>query len=76
MQRDEIFSDVSSWSCRILIPGVAFPKSRLDPKPVTGSDFKYQKVFGEDQFIAAGVVYIPVGGSKPSKQSKDNSYVS
>jgi centromere protein C len=42
---------------------------------VSGSEFKYQKVFGEDQFIASGVVYIPVGGSKPSKQSKDNSYV-
>lgn len=56
--------------------GVAFPKTRLDPKPVAGSDFKYQKVFGEDQFIASGVVFIPVGGSKPSKQSKDNSYVS
>jgi centromere protein C len=37
--------------------------------------FRYQKVFGEDQFIASGVVYIPVGSSKPAKQSKDNSYV-
>jgi centromere protein C len=35
----------------------------------------YQKVFGEDQFIAAGVVFIPVGGKKPGKHSKDNSYV-
>lgn len=55
--------------------GVALPTSRLDPKEVAGSGFRYQKVFGEDQFIAAGVVYIPVGGSKPGKHSKDNSYV-
>ena len=33
-------------------------------------------MFGEDQFIASGVVYIPEGCSKPAKQSKDNSYVS
>jgi hypothetical protein len=57
-------------------PGIAFPKSRLEPKMVQGSKFKYQKVFGEGQFIAAGVVYIPVGGNKPGKFSRDNSYVS
>ncbi|ORY22701.1 Mif2/CENP-C like-domain-containing protein [Naematelia encephala] len=54
---------------------VAFTHSMLDPKEVLGSGFKYQKVFGEDQFVAAGVVYIPVGSSKPGKMSKDNSYV-
>jgi hypothetical protein len=32
-------------------------------------------VFGEDQFIAAGVVYVPIGCKKPGKHSKDNSYV-
>ena len=48
----------------------------LAPKEVEGAQFKYQKVFGEDQFIAGGVVYIPVGGDKPGKFSKDNAYVS
>jgi len=62
-----------SWGFGI---GIAFPKSLLEPKNVLGGEFKYQKVFGEDQFIAAGVVFIPVGGSKPGKYSKDNSYVS
>lgn len=48
----------------------------IQPKPVSSGDFKYQKVFGEDQFHASGMVYIPVRSLKPAKQSKDNSYVS
>ena len=60
----------------MLIPvGIALPKALLDPKEVLSANFKYQKVFGEDQFMASGVVYVPVGGSKPAKYSKDNSYV-
>lgn len=48
----------------------------LQPKLVLGSNFTYQKVFGEDEFFAAGVLNIQVGGSKPSKPSRDNAYVS
>lgn len=47
----------------------------LNPKSVDGSQFMYQKIFGEGQFIAAGVVHIPPGGKKPGKHSKDNAYV-
>ncbi|RSH94857.1 hypothetical protein EHS25_004663 [Saitozyma podzolica] len=54
---------------------IAYPKNLLDPKEVKDGNFKYQKVFGEDQFIAAGVVYVPIGCKKPGKHSKDNSYV-
>ncbi|EIW66523.1 hypothetical protein M231_02297 [Tremella mesenterica] len=56
---------------------IAFPQSRLSPKPseTPGGHFLYQKVFGEEQFIAAGVIYIPVGGIKPGKHSKDNAYI-
>ena len=61
-------------------PGIAFPFAHLQPRDVMGPDenvlsFKYQKVFGEDQFMAAGVVFVPVGGEKPGKDSRDNSYV-
>lgn len=50
----------------------------LEPRTVkgAGASFRYQKVFGEDVFLAAGVVEIPVGGEKPGKFSKDNAYVS
>lgn len=56
--------------------GICYPRALLDPKLVMNSEFKYQKVFGEGKFIASGVVYIPVGGSKPGKPSRDNAYVS
>lgn len=55
--------------------GIAYPKRLLNPSIVSSGDFKYQKIFGEDQFVASGVVYIPVKSSKPAKSSKDNSYV-
>ncbi len=59
-----------------IVTGIAYPRCKLEPKDVRGAEFKYQKVFGEDQFIAGGVLYLPIGGSKPPKYSKDNSYVS
>lgn len=37
--------------------------------------FKFQKVFGDASFVAAGMLEIPVGGEKPSKPTKDNTYV-
>ncbi|WWD16350.1 hypothetical protein CI109_100776 [Kwoniella shandongensis] len=54
---------------------IAAPKKLLEPKMVQGGTFKYQKVFGEGQFMAAGVVYIPPGQKKATKPSKDNAYV-
>ncbi|KAL7420121.1 mitotic fidelity of chromosome transmission-related protein [Cryptotrichosporon argae] len=54
---------------------IALPKSLLKPKQVLGSEFLYQKVFGEDIFVASGMVHIPVNGSKPGKPSKDNTYM-
>ncbi|WVQ92233.1 hypothetical protein IAS59_006042 [Cryptococcus gattii] len=54
---------------------IACPKALLDPKLVSGGNFKYQKVFGEGHFMAAGIVYIPVGQIKNTKPSKDNTYV-
>ena len=37
--------------------------------------FKFQKVFGDASFVAAGMLEIPVDGEKPSKPTKDNTYV-
>ena len=59
-----------------LIVGIAYPQSRLTPKQVKGAPFFYQKVFGEETFVAGGIVQIPIGGSKPAKPAKDNAYVS
>jgi centromere protein C len=39
-------------------------------------EFRYQKIFGEEEFFAAGVLHIPVGIAKEAKNSRDNAYVS
>lgn len=64
---------------RLTSTGIAYPARLLKPKLVGAGDdnfFRYQKVFGEDLFMAAGVVELPIGGKKPGKASKDNAYVS
>lgn len=54
---------------------VAMPRSKLELKAVLAGNFMYQKAFGEDKFIASGHLYLPPQGGKPSKSSRDNSYV-
>lgn len=54
---------------------VAMPRSKLELKAVLAGNFMYQKAFGEDKFIASGHLYLPPHGGKPSKSSRDNSYV-
>lgn len=44
--------------------------------PAGDGPWKFQKIFGDGDFIAAGHLIIPVGSEKPSKGTKDNTYVS
>ncbi|KAE8219331.1 hypothetical protein CF319_g6956 [Tilletia indica] len=53
---------------------IACQRNEVKTRKVFNSDFKFEKVFGVDDFMAAGVIEIPVGGSKPVKPSKTNSY--
>jgi len=39
-------------------------------------NWSFDKVFNDDDFIAAGQLVIPPKGRKPSKQAKDNTYAS
>jgi centromere protein C len=55
--------------------GIAFPGARVDFNPSDGP-FSFQKIFGDSDFFAAGVMKIPVGGRKPNKPSKENTFVS
>lgn len=48
----------------------------LTPKPAANADFFFQKIFGDGNFMAAGQLVIPPNGSKPTKSTKDNSFVS
>ncbi|KAL4067832.1 Mif2/CENP-C like-domain-containing protein [Scleroderma yunnanense] len=47
----------------------------FEPKSAANSNWFFQKIFGEGDFIAAGEMVIPPEGKKPSKSSKDNAYV-
>jgi len=42
----------------------------------TRDNWSFDKVFNDDDFIAAGQLVIPPKGRKPSKQAKDNTYAS
>ncbi|KAG1734287.1 Mif2/CENP-C like-domain-containing protein [Suillus lakei] len=54
---------------------IVYTGKKIDPKPAAGGGWFFQKVFGEGDFIAAGVLRIPPQGRKPSKGTKDNTYV-
>ncbi|RDB22191.1 Centromere protein 3 [Hypsizygus marmoreus] len=54
---------------------VAYTAAMLKPQKVATNDWSFQKVFGDADFIAAGVLVIPPKGRKPSKSTKDNTYV-
>ncbi|EIM89667.1 uncharacterized protein STEHIDRAFT_166024 [Stereum hirsutum FP-91666 SS1] len=54
---------------------LAYTATMIKPKPALNNDFYFQKVFGDGEYIAAGQLMIPPGGHKPSKTTKDNTYV-
>lgn len=56
-------------------PGLAFTPKMARLRAPSGQDWFFQKVFGDGEFIAAGQLVIPPGKKKPSKGTKDNSYV-
>lgn len=53
---------------------IACPISQVRPKTAINSPFAFEKVFGVDAYMAAGILEIPIGGSKPTKPTKDNNY--
>jgi len=54
---------------------LAFTPKMARLRAPSGQDWFFQKVFGDGEFIAAGQLVIPPGKKKPSKGTKDNSYV-
>ena len=55
--------------------GIAFTSQMVKPKAAANNDWFFQKVFGDADFIAAGLLIIPPQGRKPSKGTEDNTYV-
>jgi len=54
---------------------IAYTAKMVQPKPAENNDRFFQKVFGDGEFIAAGQLVIPPKGRKPSKGTKDNTYM-
>ncbi|KAH8090379.1 Mif2/CENP-C like-domain-containing protein [Filobasidium floriforme] len=53
---------------------IACTKAMVRVKAIKNANFGYQKIFGEEEFFAAGVLHIPVKAEKASKNSRDNAY--
>ena len=47
----------------------------VQPREAANNSWMFDKIFGDDDFIAAGQLVIPPKGLKPSKAAKDNTYV-
>ncbi|EJD02264.1 uncharacterized protein FOMMEDRAFT_86864 [Fomitiporia mediterranea MF3/22] len=54
---------------------LVFTAKMITPEPAMNNEFLYQKIFGDGDFIAAGELIVPVNGRKPSKASRDNTYI-
>jgi len=47
----------------------------MDPKQTFNNQYLFQKIYQELDYLAGGILVIPVGGQKQTKPAKDNSYV-
>ncbi|KDR73744.1 hypothetical protein GALMADRAFT_251561 [Galerina marginata CBS 339.88] len=54
---------------------IAWTAKMVEPKLAADRNWSFDKIFGDDDFIAAGQLIIPPRGRKPSKAAKDNTYV-
>ncbi|KAF8205489.1 Mif2/CENP-C like-domain-containing protein [Mycena galopus ATCC 62051] len=54
---------------------IAFTARMFAPTPAANNEWFFQKIFGDGDFIAAGQIVIPPKGRKPSKRSKDNTFI-
>ncbi len=55
--------------------GIALTTKMVRTKQAANADFAFQKVFGDSDFMAAGQLLIPPNGLKPTKGTKDNTFV-
>lgn len=53
---------------------IACTSDQLRPRMAVGCTFGFEKVFVVEDFMATGVLFLLVDGSKPLKNSKDNYY--
>ena len=54
---------------------VAFTAAMIAPRAINNQPYKFQKVFTDGDFMAGGILEIPVNAKKPLKPARDNTYV-
>ncbi|KAA1469273.1 hypothetical protein DENSPDRAFT_834848 [Dentipellis sp. KUC8613] len=54
---------------------LVFPGRMVNFRAGANNDFFFQKIFGDGEYVAAGQLKIPPKGQKPTKMTKDNTYV-
>jgi centromere protein C len=60
---------------------IAFTSAMVNTKPVPSksgkpnSEYRFQKIFTDGEFMAGGLLEIPVNHKKPLKPARDNTYV-
>ncbi|CAA7271041.1 unnamed protein product [Cyclocybe aegerita] len=54
---------------------IAWTAKMVEPRMAANNNWSFDKIFGDDEFIAAGQLIIPPRGRKPSKAAKDNTYI-
>ncbi|KAJ6622951.1 Mif2/CENP-C like-domain-containing protein [Mycena sp. CBHHK59/15] len=54
---------------------IAFTAKMFSPVGAANNEWFFQKIFGDGDFMAAGQMVIPPQGRKPSKGTKDNTYI-
>ncbi|KAI0780514.1 Mif2/CENP-C like-domain-containing protein, partial [Trametes elegans] len=54
---------------------IAFTAKMVTPKAAGQGAFYFQKIFGDGDFLAAGQLIIPPHSTKPTKGTKDNTFV-
>ncbi|KAG8889719.1 hypothetical protein FRB98_003011 [Tulasnella sp. 332] len=54
---------------------IAQTAAMMSPKTPADANYSFQKVFMDGEFIAGGILNMPVGGKKPNKGARDNTYI-
>ncbi|THH20901.1 hypothetical protein EW146_g546 [Bondarzewia mesenterica] len=75
-EKTEPNGNVLDWATgQEVMRRIAFPARLVDYKSAINNEFFFQKTFSDGQYMAAGQLMIPPKGHKPSKLTKDNTYV-
>lgn len=59
----------------LVVRRLAWTTNRLSLVKAANSDWLFEKVFGDSDFVAAGQLLIPPECRKPTKATKDNTYI-